>query len=72
MRLVTLAEWDEKKAYNEDSPNYIHYSIEWKVRINKRQVSKGHGAESSPYAQWTLAVVPTANIAGPTEQEGKM
>jgi hypothetical protein len=35
-----LNDWDEDKAYNEDPPSYIHYSIEWKVTVNNRVVSK--------------------------------
>ena len=39
LRLLDFAEWEKEKEYNEDPPSCIHYSIEWKVRVNKRQVA---------------------------------
>jgi hypothetical protein len=35
-----LSDWDEEYIYDEDPPRYIHYSIEWKVRVNNREISK--------------------------------
>jgi hypothetical protein len=35
-----LTDWDEERTYNVDPPKYIHYSIEWRVRVNNRELSK--------------------------------
>jgi hypothetical protein len=32
--------WNNEKTYDEDPPTYIHYTIEWKVTVNNRMVSK--------------------------------
>ena len=34
------SDWDSERVYDEDPPSYIHYSIEWKVAVNKRMISK--------------------------------
>jgi hypothetical protein len=38
--LLYIDEWDEEKIYNEEPPSCIHYSIEWKVTINNKPISK--------------------------------
>lgn len=38
--LVQLDEWDEDHPYNENLPSCIHSSIEWKVTLNSRGVSR--------------------------------
>lgn len=35
-----LSDWDKGKTYNEHTPIYLHYSMEWKLGINNRHVSK--------------------------------
>ena len=32
--------WDKERTYDEDPSRYIHYTIEWEVKVNKRKVSK--------------------------------
>jgi hypothetical protein len=34
------SEWQEDSIYDDDPPSYIHYSIEWKVTLNNKVVSK--------------------------------
>ncbi|KAF4993956.1 hypothetical protein FDECE_13261 [Fusarium decemcellulare] len=38
--LLQLAEWDETLACDEQPPTCVHYSIEWKLKLNKRCISK--------------------------------
>ncbi|KAF2179901.1 hypothetical protein K469DRAFT_797863, partial [Zopfia rhizophila CBS 207.26] len=40
LELLSLFEWDENIVYNKEPPSYIYYSIEWKVTLNKRLVTK--------------------------------
>jgi hypothetical protein len=35
-----LSDWDEGKTYNEHLLTCLYYSMEWKLRINNREVSK--------------------------------
>ncbi|KAH0533761.1 hypothetical protein FGG08_007572 [Glutinoglossum americanum] len=47
-----LHEWEKFNAYEEDEPSYLHYSIEWKVSVNNRVISKD--------MEQDLVLVPTA------------
>ncbi|EMD96376.1 hypothetical protein COCC4DRAFT_155192 [Bipolaris maydis ATCC 48331] len=39
-RFLPLAEWDEHNSYDEDIPSWLRYSIEWKVVVNNKTLSK--------------------------------
>ncbi|KAF3359142.1 PKHD-type hydroxylase ofd1 [Verticillium dahliae VDG1] len=38
--LLQLADWDEELPYDEQPPTCVHYSIEWKLTLNNRSISK--------------------------------
>jgi len=38
--LLQLADWDEDNAYDEHPPTCIHYSIEWKLIVEKKLIVK--------------------------------
>jgi hypothetical protein len=38
--LLQLAEWDDVLAYDERPPTCVHYSIEWKLKLSNRYISK--------------------------------
>ncbi|KAF4447038.1 AAA family, partial [Fusarium albosuccineum] len=38
--LLQLADWDEELSYDEQPPTCVHYSIEWKLTLNHRSISK--------------------------------
>ena len=40
LQLLHKDEWDEENTYEEDPPSCIHYSIEWKVTLNGKLISK--------------------------------
>ena len=51
-----LSDWDEGKTYNEHPPTCLHCSIEWKLRINNREVSKEAEQDLvlAPASYWLL------------------
>ena len=40
LQLLHIDEWDDENTYDEDPPSCIHYSIEWKVTLNGKLISK--------------------------------
>jgi hypothetical protein len=40
LQLLYRDEWDEDNTYDEDPLSCIHYSIEWKVTLNGKLISK--------------------------------
>jgi hypothetical protein len=60
LSFVQLADWDEGKTYVEDPPNCIHYSIEWKVNVNNKVVSKDteQNVVLAPDSFWNVILRP--------------
>jgi hypothetical protein len=40
LQFLQEAEWDPDKTYDEHPPTCLHYSIEWKVKVNDKVISK--------------------------------
>jgi hypothetical protein len=40
LQLLHIDEWDDENTYDEEPPSCIHYSIEWKVILNGKLISK--------------------------------
>ncbi|KAF2803004.1 uncharacterized protein BDZ99DRAFT_400832, partial [Mytilinidion resinicola] len=60
LRFLELDEWDELNSYGEDVPTVLHYSIEWKVAVNNKVVSKDteQGVVLVPIAYWHMILRP--------------
>jgi hypothetical protein len=58
--LVQLNNWDEEKTYDEDPPSCIHYSIEWKVTLNSKVITKDTEQDLvlAPASYWRLVLQP--------------
>lgn len=55
LTLLQLVDWDKDKAYDEQPPTCIHYSIEWKLTVNSKQIAKQTEPNLvlAPNAYWT-------------------
>lgn len=38
--LLQLGDWDPNRSYSESPPAYVHYTIEWKLLLNKGRVTR--------------------------------
>lgn len=60
LELLNLDEWDENEAYDEDPPSCLRYSIEWKVTLNNKPISKDteQNLVLAPRFYWSLFLRP--------------
>jgi hypothetical protein len=58
--LLHIDEWDEENTYDEEPPSCIHYSIEWKVTVNNKPISKDteQNLVLAPSFYWPLILQP--------------
>ena len=58
--MLHIDEWDEDKTYDEESPRSIHYSIEWRVTLNNKLISKDteQNLVLAPSFYWPLVLRP--------------
>lgn len=56
LRFLPRADWDSDKTYDEDAPTCLHYSIEWKVTVNGKIISKDTEPDLvlAPACYWEL------------------
>jgi hypothetical protein len=61
LQLCPFADWDPDRAYDEDPPIYIHYSIEWKIAVNNRAITSKDTEQDlvlEPAAHWEHILQP--------------
>jgi hypothetical protein len=61
LELCPYADWDPDRAYDEDPPIYIHYSIEWKIAVNNRAIMSKDTEQDlvlEPAARWEHILEP--------------
>jgi hypothetical protein len=53
-------DWDKEKIYDEDPLSFIHYTIEWNIKVNKREVLKDTEQDVvlAPASYWRLVLQP--------------
>lgn len=60
LSFLPLAEWDEHNGYDEDTPTRLRYSIEWKVTVNNKAVSRDTEQDVvlAPAVYWRMYLQP--------------
>jgi len=60
LELLHVNDWDEGETYDERLPSCIHYSIEWKVTLNNKLISKDteQNLVLAPTFYWSLFLRP--------------
>jgi len=53
-------DWDKEKLYDDDPPSFIHYTIVWNIKVNKKEVSKDTEQDVvlAPASYWRLVLQP--------------
>jgi hypothetical protein len=60
LSFLPLAEWDEYNSYDEDTPSRLRYTIEWKVTVNNKVISKDTEQDIvlAPVVYWRMYLQP--------------
>jgi hypothetical protein len=60
LQFLALADWDEQNSYDEVVPTCLHYSIEWKVSVNNKVISRDTEPDLVllPTAHWHMCLKP--------------
>lgn len=61
---LQLSDWIEHNSYEENTPTYIHYSVEWQVTLNNKVISKDTEQDLvlAPTAYWHIILKPKLDM----------